>query len=139
MKKLLSVLSMLLMAVMTISLSSCSSDDDEAFDNAVILGTWTTTEDVIEGGEYVPDMEMQVEWTFKADNTASERMYIKMNNIITKDVTVYFTYVYKGSTITMQSTTNSSTPPFTYEISVTGNKMRFGNQENGYFDLTKMK
>lgn len=54
MKKLLSVLSMLLMAVMTISLSSCSSDDDEAFDNAVILGTWTTTEDVIEGGEYVP-------------------------------------------------------------------------------------
>lgn len=51
MKKLLSVLSMLLMAVMTISLSSCSSDDDEAFDNAVILGTWTTTEDVIEGGE----------------------------------------------------------------------------------------
>lgn len=80
MKKLLSVLSMLLMAVMTIS--SCSSDDDEAFDNAVILGTWTTNEDVIEGGEYVPDMEMQVKWTFKADNTASERMYIKMNNII---------------------------------------------------------
>lgn len=51
-----------------------------------------------------------------------------------KDVSTDFTYIYNGKEII---TRHSSGEETVHEVSVNGNKMRLGDGEGGYFDLTK--
>ena len=44
-----------------------------------------------------------------------------------------FTYEYKGSTITLKN----DKVTLDYEISISGNNMKLGNEKDGYFNLTK--
>jgi hypothetical protein len=59
-------------------------------------------------------------------------MYV--NGVNMKDVSTDFTYIYNGKEII---TRHSSGEETVHEVSVNGNKMRLGDGEGGYFDLTK--
>ena len=84
--------------------------------------------------EYVSSTSMLI-WTFYANNTATERITLEMNGITMVDKTLHFSYEYKGSTIKLTSESGNISE---YEISVSGNTMRLGNQKDGYFNLKKM-
>lgn len=129
MKKILFLLAMLPMFLLT----SCSSDDDgQEVDYSVILGTWTETS-YIEGGEYVSG-ELELSWIFRENKTATQRLVMYVNDVNMKDVSTDFTYIYNGKEII---TKHSSGKETVHEVSVNGNKMRLGDGEGGYFDLTK--
>ena len=125
----------LLLLIISLSLfaSSCTKEDTKTYDNSKIVGSWAET--IIEDDyEYVSSTSMLI-WTFYANNTATERIVLEMNGITMVDKTLHFSYEYKGSTIKL--TSESGNIP-EYEISVSGNTMRLGNQEDGYFNLKKM-
>lgn len=131
MKKSLFICMAALMVSLTF-LSSCSKDGEE--DNVEnypsIIGSWSEFSDM--SGEYVSGT-IEVIWTFKTDNTATQQVILKMNGTTMRDKSNSFSYVYKGSTITLKGESRT----FEYEISVSGNKMKLGNEEDGYFNLTK--
>ena len=58
-----------------------------------------------------------------------------MKGFVNHSNAVHFSYEYKGSTIKLTSESGNISE---YEISVSGNTMRLGNQEDGYFNLKKM-
>ena len=91
-------------------------------------------EEIEDDYEYVSSTSMLI-WTFYANNTATERITLEMNGITMVDKTLHFSYEYKGSTIKLTSESGNISE---YEISVSGNTMRLGNQEDGYFNLKKM-
>lgn len=144
MKKILSTLAMLLV----VSLSSttfvaCSSDDDKEetkVDVAEILGSWEETH--VKPGDKTTT-EVVTTWTFNADKTAIEHVeafvttsYTKKNKIL--DMTFGFTYEYNGKKVKLTSTDPSVKEPVSYyNVEISGNKMRMGNEEGGYFNLTK--
>ena len=128
MKKLFGL--MLLCATMVLSLSSCS-DDDEYIDNSEILGTWSETKIVEE--DYLA-VTMEIIWNFEKDNTAYQRVILSLNGYTFKDVTNNYSYIYDGKIITFTDTNNKS---WDYEVYVTGNNMKLGNEEDGFFNLTK--
>ena len=128
MKKLLS-----LIITMTLFAIGCTKETPEkTYDNSVIIGSWAETD--IDEYEYISSKMMLI-WTFYANNTATERLTLEMNGVTITDKTLHFSYEYKGSTIKLVSESGNV---LEYEISVSGKKMRLGNQEDGYFDLTKM-
>ena len=128
MKKILFLLAMLPMVL----LSGCSKDDDKQEANySVILGTWAETS-YIEGDHVSGKTELS--WTFRENKTATQRLVIYVNDVNMKDVSTDFTYIYNGKEIV---TKHSSGKVTTHEVSVNGNKMRFGDGEGGYFDLIK--
>lgn len=110
--------------------SSCSKEKSEQNNYPPIVGTWydiSTTE-----GEYVSS-SLELSWTFNENNTAIERIVMKINDITMRDESLNFTYRYDGKTISLigeQSTLE-------YNVEITGNTMRLGNDESGYFTLTK--
>ena len=57
-----------------------------------------------------------------------------MNDVLLKSSSLNFEYNYKGSYIDFKKDDGNS---FRYNVSVNGNKMRLGNEEDGYFELTK--
>ena len=125
----------LLLLIISLSLfaSSCTKEDTKTYDHSKIVGAWAET--IIEDDyEYVSSTSMLI-WTFYANNTATERITIEMNGITMVDKTLHFSYEYKGSTIKLTSESGNISE---YEISVSGNIMRLGNQEDGYFNLKKM-
>jgi hypothetical protein len=125
----------LLLLIISLSLfaSSCTKEDTETYDNSKIVGSWAET--IIEDDyEYVSSTSMLI-WTFYANNTATERITLEMNGITMVDKTLHFSYEYKGSTIKLTSESGNISE---YEISVSGNTMRLGNQKDGYFNLKKM-
>lgn len=128
MKKILFLLAMLPMLVFT----ACSDDDEDEIDYSVILGTWYETSN-IEGGEYVSG-ELELSWTFRENKTATQRLVMYVNGVNMKDASTDFTYIYNGKEII---TRHSSGEETVHEVSVNGNKMRLGDGEGGYFDLTK--
>lgn len=115
------LMTMLLMIVTSMVFCSCTKDEE--FDNSVILGSWISNTSSI-----------STTWTFNKNNTATERVIIKLGGYTIDDRTLTFTYDYKGSTIELITETGKV---LNYEISVNGNKMRLGNSTDGYFDLTK--
>ena len=68
------------------------------------------------------------------NNTATERFVFKMNDVPFRDELMYFRYQYDGLR-TIHFTGDKSS--FTYNVSVNGNTMRLGNEEDEYFNLTK--
>ena len=111
------------------NVSACSSDDDET-NYPDITGSWSEISET--PGEYISSY-MEVMWTFNSDNTATQRVILKFNNVTSRDTSTNFTYEYKGSTITLKN----DKVTLDYEISISGNNMKLGNEKDGYFNLTK--
>lgn len=110
--------------------SACSKEKSAYNNYPPIVGTWydiSTTE-----GEYVSS-SLELSWTFNNNNTAIERVVMKVNDITLRDEALNFTYTYDGKTILLFG--EQATLEYTVEI--TGNTMRLGNEETGYFTLTK--
>lgn len=130
---------MLVVLVSGLFVTGCSEDDgEESFDKALILGSWSNKTIQKEGETSVI---MEVTYSFFQNGTASQRVLATMSygtlikDYVIEDVTNYYTYIYnKNSTITF---TNQKNDTWVYEVSVSGNKMRLGNEESGYWDLTK--
>ena len=127
MKKFLSMT--LLLTAMFLTFSACSSDDDET-NYPDITGSWSEISET--PGEYISSY-MEVMWTFNSDNTATQRVILKFNNVTSRDTSTNFTYEYKGSTITLKN----DKVTLDHEISISGNNMKLGNEKDGYFNLTK--
>ena len=113
----------------------CSEDEGD-YDRirASIIGIWCETE--ISNG-----MTSKITYIFNSNGTASQRYMLKLSfeglfdDYVIKDVINNYTYTYnKNSTITFKAQNNSS---WTYDISINGNNMRLGNQEDGYFNLVR--
>ena len=85
----------LLLTAMFLTFSACSSDDDET-SYPDITGSWSEISET--PGEYISSY-MEVMWTFNSDNTATQRVILKFNNVTSRDTSTNFTYDYKGSTI----------------------------------------
>lgn len=137
------ILSMLL-AVGTVWLSavftSCNKDDDEEFvkeENVYkqIIGTWENVDHT--DGDYI-DSDLGVVFTFNTNKTASQRVYLTMNGVIMRDYTSNYAYTFDGRKVTLyhDGDMNDSDPWIMY-ATIDGNKMSLGNEEDGYFDLTK--
>lgn len=127
---------MLLCAAMSLSFTACSNDDENEIRkeqaNNEILGSWSEVS--VSEGDYV-SMTMEIIWTFNSNNTASQQVIASLNDYVFKDVTNTYSYVYDGhSFITF---TDANNKVWTYSIEVSGNKMRLGNEEDGYFNLTR--
>ena len=122
---------MLLCATM-VGFASCENNEEDLTNYPSIIGTWYQLVGS-SSGDYV-SMDTEVYWIFRADNTATEKLDIKMNGSSIKTQTLNFNYVYKGTYIDFKKTDGSS---FRYSVSVSGNKMRLGNEDSGYFDLIK--
>lgn len=136
MKKMKYLSLMLLCAVMTLSFTACSNDDENEIKKEQakneILGSWREVS--VSEGDYV-SMTIEIIWTFNSNNTASQQVIASLNGYVYKDVTNTYSYVYDGhSSITFKDANNKA---WTYSIEVSGNKMRLGNEENGYFNLTR--
>lgn len=125
MKKILSLL------VISCLVLACSKETTEESNLYNIIGTWSeisTTE-----GEYI-STTIETSWTFNMDNTATERVVFKMNDVSFRNELMNFRYQYDGHS-TIHFTGDKSS--FTYNVAVNGNTMRLGNEEDGYFNLTK--
>lgn len=125
MKKILSLL------VISCFALSCSKEETEQSNLYNIIGTWS--EISITEGEYI-SATIGVSWIFNIDNTATERLVLKMNDVSFRDELMNFRYQYDGRS-TIYFTGDKSS--FIYNVNVNGNTMRLGNEENGYFNLTK--
>lgn len=119
-----------------LTLGSCDSGDWESGRNPnplnEIIGSWS--EASVAEEEYV-SMTLEIIWTFNRNNTASQQVILSLNDYIFKDVTNTYSYEYDGeSYITF---TNVDNDAWTYEIEVTGDYMRLGNEDDGYFNLRR--
>lgn len=143
MKKTFSIFAILAIATITV-FTSCSSDDDNDNDTKAdlseILGSWAYT---YTKSSDKTTTEVVATWTFKANKTATERVEAYATTIYndrTKviDETMEFTYEYNGRQIILHSTMPGVENPTTYyNVTVKGKTMRLGNDEEGYFELTK--
>lgn len=98
-----------------------------------IIGTWKFIKE--DSGEYVSS-KLIVEWEFCLDKTATETLIVEVNGIEMKRVTLRFLYIYdQRSKILFTSLDKGNS--FEYMVSIKGNKMSLGNEEDGYFDLTR--
>ena len=114
--------------------TACSADDELAKEQArnEIIGSWSEVSVTEE--EYI-SMTLEIIWTFNRNNTASQQVILSLNDYIFKDLTNTYSYEYDGeSYITF---TNVDNDAWTYEIEVTGDYMRLGNEEDGYFNLRR--
>ena len=112
---------------------SCTKENNEIVDKTIILGSWSETKLIEE--DYL-SMTMEIIWTFNENNTASQEIILRLNNSIYKDITNNYSYNYDGSHITF---TDKNSKVWTYEIQVSNNNMKLGNEEDGYFNLTKIE
>lgn len=140
MKKTFSIFAIFAIAVITM-FTSCSSDDnDPKADLSEILGSWSSTS--TESSEKTTT-DVVTTWTFNANKTATERVEAYITTIYTSkkkviDKTMGFTYEYDGKQIVLHSTMSGvENPTSYYNVTVKGNTMRLGNDEGGYFNLTK--
>lgn len=127
---------MLLLATMVVSFSSCSDDEEnelaEEQARNEILGSWN--EVTVEEGDYA-SVTLEIIWTFNSNNTASQQVIASLNDYVFENVTNTYSYVYDGqSSITF---TDANNRVWTYSIEVSGNNMKLGNEEDGFFNLTR--
>ena len=126
---------------MCLSFTACSNDEDDELgkeqNRNEILGSWSEVERTTEENDYGSiTVELEIIWTFNRDNTASQRVIASFNDYVFEDITNSYSYVYDGvSSITFTAANNKV---WTYTVEVNGNKMRLGNEESGYFNLTKI-
>lgn len=134
------IFKMLFYSLTILSLLICSSCDNESFssveddfDKTLIYGSWHSV--TTETSEYLT-MTLEVIWSFRANNVASQQVIATLNGYPFTDITNSYSYVYnKDNTITF---TNANNKVWTYEITVNGRYMKLGNVEDGYWELTKM-
>lgn len=126
------VFALMLLLATTVCFSSCSNEDEVPTVNyPSIIGTWHQNMGT-SSGDYVSS-STDVYWTFRANNTATEKLDISINDYVISSTTVDFVYSYSGKYIDFSNDKTS----FRYNVSVNGNKMTLGNEESGYFELTK--
>lgn len=130
MKKVFLLSVILIASVLTFTSCSKDEDKDSSVDYSIIIGSWSKFSET--QGDYLSG-STEVIWTFKADNTASQRVIFIMNGVTMRDVSNFFSYVYNGKSIVFKGEKRT----FEYEVNVSGNKMSLGNSEDGYFNLTK--
>ena len=122
---------MLLCATM-VGFVSCEKDEGNASEGyPSIIGTWSQLIGSSSGDNATIDTE--VVWIFRENNTATEQLLIIMNGTVVKTQNLQFTYTYYGTYIDLK---NDKTT-IRYNVSISGNTMRLGNDESGYFNLTK--
>lgn len=121
-----------LFILMMFIFSSCSKEENEITkDNSLILGSWSETSIVEE--DYV-SMTMEIIWTFNENNTASQEVNISLNDFTFENKINHYSYAYNGEMITFRDKNNKE---WIYEVEVSNNRMRLGNEKDGYFNLTK--
>lgn len=134
MKKLFGL--MLLCTTTCLSFIACSNEEDDDIlkeqSRNEILGSWS--EVTIETSDYIT-MNLEIIWTFNSNNTASQQFIASLNDYIFKNVTNTYSYVYDGKSSITFTTTNNKV--WTYKVEVHGDKMKLGNDEDGYFNLTR--
>jgi hypothetical protein len=117
----------LLFASTAILLTACTKEKEENVPNILgipnILGTW-----VDDDGSGVV-----VSWTFNSNKTGNERLVVSYNGVTISDKTMNFTYSQRSNYVDFKNDKKE----WTYDVTVTGNHMRLGNAEDGYFELTK--
>ena len=123
---------MLLLVTIVMGMTSCSDDKNEPESKIDIIGTWAETTYTESGSLSFTTI---VEWTFNNNGTASEYFETKMNNSTLTTNNFNFTYMLKSDKLTLKSTSTDKVTEYT--ISVNGNIMKMGNEEDGYFNLTK--
>ena len=112
----------MLLLVTTVCFSSCSNEDEEPTINyPSIIGTWHQNVGS-SSGDYVSS-STDVYWTFRANNTATEKLDVSINNSVISSKTIDFVYSYKGEYIDFSNDKTS----FRYYVSVKGNKMTLGD------------
>ena len=138
MKKILMFMAIMIAVVFSsASFTSCSSDDDNktevSLDN--ILGSWAeidkTEYDYVSG-------ETAVIYTFYANKACTQYFYFSVNGNKLRENTANYSFDYDGKNIVLyHNGDRSDKSPLHYTLTVSGNKMILGNQEDGYFNLTK--
>lgn len=138
MKKILSMLAvMLAVTFCSVTFSSCSSDDDNNTEVLLnkILGSWADidkTED-----EYVSS-ETAIIYTFNANKTCSQYFYFAVNGKKLRENTANYAFDYDGKNIILyHNRDRNDRSPLHYTLTVYGNKMILGNQEDGFFNLVR--
>ena len=113
----------LLFATTAILLTACTKEKEYNVPVPNILGTW-----VDDDGSGVV-----VSWTFKSNKTGNEHLVVSYNGVTLRDYTINFTYSQHENYVNFKNDNKE----WTYDVTVTGNHMRLGNAEDGYFELTK--
>lgn len=113
----------LLFTTTAILLTACTKEMEDNVIVPNILGTW-----IDDGGSGI-----FVSWTFKSNKTGNERLVVSYNGVTLRDYTMDFTYTQHGNYVNFKNEKKE----WTYDVTVTGNHMRLGNAEDGYFELTK--
>lgn len=106
---------MLLLATM-LTFTACSSDDDEKQpDYPSIIGTWTRT--AVETSSGNTSITIEQTQIFRADNTATGKVYMYLNNNLMQQKTFEYTYTYNGSVLKMTSKDDGTSQTFSVSIS----------------------
>ena len=115
-------------------LQSCLEEENvDSIDLEDIQGSWyefSTTND-----EYASSMTELI-WTFNANNQAYQELILQLNGVVIRHVINNFKYSISGkNTIDLESQNSSIV---TYQVYINNQKMKLGNPQDGYFNLTKM-
>ncbi len=129
------IFGLMLLCATLVGFVSCEKSEEDLSNYPSIIGTWYDYYVSSSSNDYISiTMESEISWTFRSNGTATERLDVYMNDVLLKSSSLNFEYNYKGSYIDFKKDDGIS---FRFNVSVNGNKMRLGNEEDGYFELTK--
>ncbi|MBQ7422344.1 MAG: hypothetical protein IJV27_09430 [Prevotella sp.] len=118
------LLTFMLVAMLSVSFVSCSSDDDDSVDNSIV-GTWEDT-NYIDG---------TWQWTFNSNGKGS----CKVSDRTTYTFT--FDFSFNGSTLKISGEEDGERYTDTYSVSISsdGKTMTWTEEYNGYTYTTVLK
>ena len=128
---------MLLCATMGF-LCSCEKNEEETTqDFPSIIGSWSEVVDESQEGNI--SSIVITTWTFRENQTATHEISLYMNGVemVTEKIDYTYLYPYPKAGFIHFIPQAENCKFFQYEISISGNRMKLGNPENGYFNLTK--
>ena len=142
MKKYLAMAAIMIAVIVSQStFVSCSNDDEDGgvtkseVSLTPILGSWA---DISESKEGSVSMVVGLVYTFKSNKTCTQYVYVALNGKKIKENTIQFYFDYDGKNITLyENADKSDKSPTRWTVTVNGNKMKLGNAEDGYHELTK--
>lgn len=122
---------MLLFATTIISFTSCSKDEEEAFDSSIV-GTWVRSEKSTSGSITIVIEQTE---TFNRDLTATGAINTYMNDVLLHSRDDFkWTYTYNGTTLKMTSVSDGSVQ--TLNASIRGNTLTM-TSDNGTLVFTR--
>ena len=124
---------MMLLCATMFCVSSCEKAEEYNENYPSIIGTWYELIDS-QSGDYM-STDIETYWIFRSNGTATHKLDMKMNGVSIITENLDYQYIYKGTYIDFSTDKNS----FRYNVSVNGNKMRLGDDDGGYFNLTKIE